>query len=160
MLKPSWYADYESDHNFKEGFPLGIRRWIKKRDGERCNFPLIENGEFAGFKYNAKAKLQAHHISPRAYSRIFLPSVNPHNILNGITLSKPPHDIIHNAWIEAVEESWANEVVKPTRNVDEYLYYKAEQGHPLWETKYDEYLTAIASINSFKMLREGHLPFS
>lgn len=139
-------------------FPHKIAEWIKARDGHDM-FPVLdENRLFVRYAEVDTLPLEAHHITPIYYYKMFNPDgyvINEHQTpLNGITLGHKTHLYIHSAWKKDLTAEYQGLpfVGKRAMNVDAYIALQTAQGRPAWWNHYDRELYAIATIRSYEML--------
>ena len=140
-------------------FPVATREWIKNRDGRRCQFPIIEDGVFVGYlaPENTDA-LESHHVQPQHYYKNFQPKQYrlglQHSPLNGITIGRQNHQLIHRAWHQQYHDEYMAlpRITRGRYTLETYIQHQANMGRPTWLSTYDKYFYAIATINSYESL--------
>lgn len=147
-------------------FPTNQRMWIRARDGGRCQMPHFDDGEFIGFRNDPEDYVNVHHITAEYYYKQFhllkWQHNAHHNPLNGITLSKDAHTMIHRDWMQDIETDYQSQPkrLQATMTLQAYAEWQTSQGVPAWVTRYDKYFLAVATINTYWHMHEtGTFPF-
>ena len=139
-------------------FPKVLVEWIKDRD-KHCMFPILdEQGLFVGYDNTDNERLDAHHITPIYYYKMFNPDgfrQEEHQTpLNGIALSHDRHRWLHTQWRQDLiaEYEQLPFIGKRVMGVDAYIALQTAQGRSAWWNKYDRQLYAIATIRTYEKL--------
>jgi hypothetical protein len=69
-------------------FTIRRKKWFLKRDGHKCQAPFVHECDL-------EHSLQVHHIKPHGYLNVVAPDVCADYPLNGITLCRTAHEMIH-----------------------------------------------------------------
>lgn len=152
--------------SYEVAFPEAQRQWIRNRDNNQCQMPVIdENGLFVSY-VGDKTPLQVHHITPESHYKHFEPEKYEnkfyHNPLNGITIGSYSHTHIHRDWIHAYKSEY--EMIPPRGKLglsfEGHVALQTAQGRPSWLTRYDKYFHLIATLNTHDHIVEsGEFPF-
>lgn len=147
-------------------FPTNQRMWIRNRDQGRCQMPHFDNGEFIGFRNEPSGYVEVHHLTPEYYYKQFhllkWQHNAHHNPLNGITLSRDSHTMIHRDWMIDMQRDYESQSkgFRSSMTLQDYASWQTSQGVPAWVTRYDKYFLAVATINTYTHMHEtGTFPF-
>lgn len=153
--------------SYEVSFPEVQRQWIKNRDNNQCQMPVIDNdGLFIGYRGDT-TPLQVHHIKPEYFYKSFEPDRYKdklhHSPLNGITIGSNSHTHIHRDWVNTYKAEYERIPVQGRRGIslEAYINLQTAQGRPAWVTRYDKYFSLIATLNTYDhMIETDFFPFS
>lgn len=154
------------DYALELAYPPEQRDWIKRRDGGRCQFPVLDaNQNFYGFYYEdahpRAGIVNIHHITPTGYMRRWMAQDDPNSPLNGITLSVDLHNGIHREWVKRYEAEYKRLSASERYRMSQQAYIEREtsKGRSWWVDRYDWFFCAIATINSWDAITDSDARF-
>ena len=136
-------------------FPPIQRDWVRNRDGDYSNMPMFDgHGNLVGFDKTKGKHLEIHHIQPESwYKRTYGEQGAKkymHNPMNGITLDRASHAVIHREWMQPYITEY--EAMPPSymrsATLQDYVKWQVEQGRPFWLTDYDKLFVVIATVRT------------
>lgn len=127
--------------NNRNSFTLKRKKWYKKRDHNRCQFPFPH-------KCDTEHPLQVHHILPHAYLNHVAEELSADYPENGITLCRTAHELIHPDVVWARNGYHRNNMTFST--LRRQRVQLMEDRRIYWNDTWDRVLTVIALKNTRK----------
>jgi hypothetical protein len=135
--------------NTRNSFSLKRKKWYKKRDHNRCQFPFPH-------KCDSEHPLQVHHILPHAYLNFVAEELSADYPENGITLCRTAHELIHPDVVWARSGYHLNN--KTFTTLREHRASLMANHHIYWNDTWDRILTVIALKNTRKYEKKHPFP--
>lgn len=149
------------DVKYELAFPEPQRTRLRNADNNRCQMPILDgDGLFISYA-NDPSPLTVHHILPEYFFKDFKPglyrSLEQHSPLNGITLGRDSHNIIHRDWIHVYHSEYSRLLPREKNNIsfEAYVRQQTASGRPGWLSTYDPYFKIISALNTYDYLTES-----
>lgn len=121
------------------------RKYILKRDGNRCQFRYFRNGKIK--QCFETGRLEVHHVLSRRFMGVWFKEHDVDNPLNMITLCQNHHQsVMHPDISEALS---GLDIKTAMSNVMDARNKIVAKGEVYWNTKWDCILILFARVNTY-----------